>query len=196
MTLKHFYILQFLMRKKRSWFPNVFWAENGNPVWFKIKALSQEENEKITKRSTKLVKSKDGITEKLDAIEFGCRLVVSGTVEANFASQEICKAYGVLDPLSVLGKILLSGEFNRLLRGIHDLIEFLFWKCSVRSKKTDRRGRAVNVAWLLYICKSRIFTARDWSAIEKRKGSDDRIRPKRNLFMRKSQSLLRQSPIW
>ena len=101
-----------------------FLDENGDPVPFKIKALSQEENEKITKQSTKPVKTKGGIIEKLDSVEFGRRLVVAGTVEPNFSSEEMCKAYGVLDPLSVPGKMLLSGEFSRLLREISDLSGF------------------------------------------------------------------------
>ena len=62
--------------------------------------------------------------EKLDNMELSRRTVVAATVEPDFSSQEMCDAYGVLDPLMVPGKMLLSGEFARLMQEITDLSGF------------------------------------------------------------------------
>ena len=62
--------------------------------------------------------------ESLDNIEFSRRMVVAATVEPDFRSDELCKACGVLDPLLVPGKLLLSGEYARLVREITALSGF------------------------------------------------------------------------
>ena len=51
-------------------------------------------------------------------------MVVAATVEPDFRAKELCDAYGVLDPLLVPGKMLLSGEYAKLLRAITELSGF------------------------------------------------------------------------
>ena len=103
---------------------NRFQDEDGNPVPFKIRALSQEENEQIAKMSRKAKKVSGQLQERLDSAEFSRRMVVAATVEPDFSSTEMCNAYGVIDPLMVPGKMLLAGEFTRLLQAITDLSGF------------------------------------------------------------------------
>lgn len=62
--------------------------------------------------------------EYLDSTEFSQRMVVAATVDPDFSSTEICQAFGVLDPLLVPGKMLLGGEFARLLSAITELSGF------------------------------------------------------------------------
>ena len=103
---------------------NRFQDENGQPVPFKIRALTQEENDRITRESTRRVKV-DGVpVEQLDSVAYTRRLVVAATVEPDFRAKEVCEAYGVLDPLQVPVKMLLSGEYARLLREINALSGF------------------------------------------------------------------------
>lgn len=101
-----------------------FVDEKGNPVPFKIRSLSQEENDAIIKRSRKPVKTGGQGADRLDSVEFSRRMVVAATVEPDFTSKEMCDAYGVMDPLLVPGKMLLSGEFSRLLQAITELSGF------------------------------------------------------------------------
>ena len=101
-----------------------FQDENGNPVPFKIRALSQEENDKIIKAATRQIKVNGQPLEKLDSADYNRRVVVVGTVEPDFQSKEMCDAYGVLDPLLVPGKMLLSGEYAKLGREIMALSGF------------------------------------------------------------------------
>lgn len=101
-----------------------FLDEKGEPARFKIRAISQEENERITKSATRTVKVNGQPVERLDPADFSRRMVVAGTVEPDFSAREMCDAYGVMDPLAVPGKMLLSGEFSALLAGITALSGF------------------------------------------------------------------------
>ena len=103
---------------------NRFQDENGRPVPFKIRALTQEENDRITKQATRQTKVNGQTVEKLDSVDFSRRMGVSATVEPDFQAKELCDAYGVLDPLLVPGKMLLSGEYAKLLNAITDLSGF------------------------------------------------------------------------
>ena len=87
---------------------NRFQDENGNPVPFKIRALTQEENDMILKQATRKVKVNGQTMEQLDKVDFSRRMVLAATVEPDFSSKELCDAYGVMDPLLVPGKMLLD----------------------------------------------------------------------------------------
>lgn len=97
--------------------------KNGNtiPELFRIRALTQEENDLNVKKSTR--RNKDG-TEYFDTIDYSRRTVVSSTVYPDFSDRELCEGFGVLDPLLVPAKMLRAGEYNRLLTAINDLNGF------------------------------------------------------------------------
>lgn len=101
-----------------------FLDENGEPAKFKIRAISQEENERITKAATRTVKVNGQPVERVDRNELSRRIVLAGTVEPDFSSKEMCGAYGTMDPAEVPGKMLYSGEYSALLSEIMDLSGF------------------------------------------------------------------------
>lgn len=101
-----------------------FLDEDGRPVPFKIRALTQEENDRLVKQSQKLVSGGKRGERRLDNAEYTYRVVVAATVEPDFRSEELCKAYGTMDPLEVPKKMLLSGEFARLSKAIMELSGF------------------------------------------------------------------------
>lgn len=99
-----------------------FKDEDGNPVLFRIRPISQEENEALIKRYTVKVKDRAGNEKKtLDTERYSRALIVAGTVEPDFKSSELCEAYGVLDPLQVAPKMLLVGEYQKLSDAISEL---------------------------------------------------------------------------
>lgn len=98
-----------------------FQDENGFPVPFVIRPVSQEENERIARLSTRTVKVNGQPVDKLNNLEYGRRLVVAATVTPDFASEEMCVKYGTRDPLEVPSKMLLIGEYARLSRAIMEL---------------------------------------------------------------------------
>lgn len=101
-----------------------FVGEDGKPVPFKIRPLTQEENDAITKRCLRQTKINGQIVERLDNIAYSRRLVVAATVEPDFQNEEICKAYSTMDPLEVPSKMLLAGEYSRLSKEIMALSGF------------------------------------------------------------------------
>ena len=101
-----------------------FKDDKGNPVAFKIRAMSQAENDENVKRCTKKRRVGSQTEEYFDNIEFSRRTIVEATVEPDFRAKEMCDAYGVLDPLLVPGKMLRPGEYSRLMQEINELSGF------------------------------------------------------------------------
>ena len=101
-----------------------FLGEDGEPVPFRIRSLTQEENDELIKKSTRVTTKNGQRQEALDSLAYNRRIIVAATVEPDMASKELCDAYGVMDPLLVPGKMLLSGEYGKLLREILTLSGF------------------------------------------------------------------------
>lgn len=94
-----------------------FKDQNGNVVPFKIKALTKGKVEQLARQCRVKNKSKDFDTN----VELGTRMIVEATVYPDFTSTELCEAYGTLDPLEVVSKMLLYGEANKLAAAISKL---------------------------------------------------------------------------
>lgn len=101
-----------------------FRDEEGKPVPFKIRAVTQEENDATAKKCRRFREVNGQKQEYLDSTQFNRELVVLATVEPNFSSTEVCEAYGTRIPTQAPGKMLLAGEYNRLLRAIMELSGF------------------------------------------------------------------------
>lgn len=101
-----------------------FRDENGNVVPFKIKAISQEENDLITKKSRRVEKTNGFVQEIFDPVEYNKRLIVAATVFPDFANAQLCERYGTLDALEVPGRMLKAGEYTALLSAITELSGF------------------------------------------------------------------------
>lgn len=95
-----------------------FLGEDGKPVPFTIRPLTQAENDELVRKSTRRVKQNGQLVELLDKTEYGRRVVAAATVEPDFSNEELCRRYGTLDPLEVPGRMLLVGEFARLSEAI------------------------------------------------------------------------------
>ena len=105
---------------------NIMMDSAGNPVLrpFRIRALTQEENGKISKAATR-VRMVNGVpTPDLDSEDYNRRLIVAATVDPDFTNTAMCQKVGTLDPLEVPGKMLLAGENAVLLRAITRLSGF------------------------------------------------------------------------
>lgn len=101
-----------------------FVGDDGKPAPFKIRAITQAENEALTKASMKVEFIKGQRVEYLDQIEFARRTIVAGTVEPNFNSKEMCDAYGTPSPFNVPGAMLTAGECAKLMKAISGLSGF------------------------------------------------------------------------
>ena len=101
-----------------------FLGEDGKPVSFKIRSLTQETNAALIRASTKYKLVDGQIKESIDANELSARIIVEATVFPDFRSAELCEAYGTKDPVQVPGKMLLAGEFGRLFDAVNKLSGF------------------------------------------------------------------------
>lgn len=101
-----------------------FLDEQGKPVPFKVRSLTQEENAANVKASTKRKKIGNQWQDVLDSGELSARTVIEGTVFPDFRSAELCEAYGTKDPVQLPGKLLLAGEFLKLANAINELSGF------------------------------------------------------------------------
>ena len=86
--------------------------------------LTQEENDELTKKSMHLAKGGRRGEKELDRIGYNRRILVAATVSPDFSNEELCTAYGTMDPLEVPGRMLLAGEYDRLSREILALSGF------------------------------------------------------------------------
>lgn len=91
-----------------------FRDEDGKVHPFRIRALTQEENERAVALSIHVVLKDGAAVEKLDSKEYSSRLMLAATLEPNFAATELCQCYGTMDPVEVPARMLLAGEYARL----------------------------------------------------------------------------------
>lgn len=105
---------------KRDEAGNPVLGPDGNPIPepFKIRPLTQEEIDRISKQSTRRSKEGGKYTDTVDSAAFTRSVIVAATVSPDFRDAELCSAYGVLDPAMVAPKMLNPGEYSRLLKEI------------------------------------------------------------------------------
>ena len=98
--------------------------EDGRPVPFKIRTISQAENDALVKKAQKVDMVRGRRIQYQDDQKYTNSLIVACTVQPDFRDAELCQAYGTLDPLEVPGKMLLSGETAKLVEAIMNLNGF------------------------------------------------------------------------
>lgn len=101
-----------------------FVGEDGKPVPFEIKTIPQGENSQLIKKFTRRKLVNGTTTEIFDTTGYTNALIVDCTVQPDFQDSRMCEAYGVLDPMMVPGKMLLSGEYSALVGEIMKLNGF------------------------------------------------------------------------
>lgn len=101
-----------------------FIGEDGKPVPFEIKTIPQGENSQLIKKFTRRKLVNGSTTEIFDPTGYTNALIVECTVQPDFQDSQMCEAYGVLDPMMVPGKMLLSGEYSALVGEIMKLNGF------------------------------------------------------------------------
>ena len=101
-----------------------FIGEDGKPVPFEIKTIPQGDNSQLIKKYTRRKLVNGTTTEIFDTSAYTNALIVECTVQPDFQDSRMCEAYGVLDPMMVPGKMLLSGEYSALVGEIMKLNGF------------------------------------------------------------------------
>lgn len=92
--------------------------EDGKPVPFVIRPITQKENELLIKKYTK--RDKKG-NETFDRVGYIHELVASAVVFPDLKNAELQQAYGVLGETELLKEMLLAGEFATLAKAVQEL---------------------------------------------------------------------------
>jgi len=92
--------------------------ENGKPVPWKIRPVTQEENKAIIKKHTK--RNKRG-EQEFDRVGYTLDLAIAGIAFPDLNNAELQKGYGVIGPQNLLCKMLYVGEYGRLSQEVQRL---------------------------------------------------------------------------
>lgn len=92
--------------------------EDGKPVPFVIRPVSQQENAELIRRHTK--KDKKG-NEILDRVSYNQEMTASAVVFPDLDNAELQKAYGVLGSAKLLTAMLYIGEYATLMQEVQDI---------------------------------------------------------------------------
>lgn len=95
-----------------------FVGEDGKPVPFEIRAISQEQNNRLMKAHTRSKVVNGQRVELFDNPGYTNALIIACTVQPDFEAEEMCKAYGCIDPAGVPEKMLRAGEYSALVQEI------------------------------------------------------------------------------
>lgn len=95
-----------------------FLDENGEPVKFKLKAISPEKLNMIQKRSTRTNKRGE---QSIDNQQCLNRCIVEACIEPDFKNKELCEHYGTIDPVDLPQKMLLLREYQKLATAFIEL---------------------------------------------------------------------------
>ena len=95
-----------------------FIGEDGKPVPFEIRAITQEQNNKLLKAHNRGKVVNGQKVDVFDSTGYTNALILACTVQPDFEDEEICKAYGCIDPAAVPEKMLRAGEYSALVQEI------------------------------------------------------------------------------
>lgn len=93
-------------------------VEDGKPVPFVIRPITQEENKQLIKKYSR--KDKKGV-ETFDRAEYVSELTANAVVFPDLTNAELQKAYGVLGASALLQKMLYVGEYAELAQAVQEL---------------------------------------------------------------------------
>jgi len=93
--------------------------ENGKPVEWEIRPVTEKENNLLMKKCTK----RDGKTgvEQFDRTRHAHELAAASVVSPDLTNAELQKHYGVLGAVELLNAMLYVGEFATLMSAIDEL---------------------------------------------------------------------------
>ncbi|KWX87048.1 phage portal protein [Paenibacillus riograndensis] len=92
-----------------------FKDKEGQPVAWKLRSMTEDENQECRKAATRKVKGKSGVyTSEIDPNDYMAKLMTSIVVHPDLKNAELQRSYNVLGAEALLRKMLLPGEFAAL----------------------------------------------------------------------------------
>ncbi|MFD1885897.1 phage tail assembly chaperone [Paenibacillus wenxiniae] len=98
---------------------------DGEPVAWKLRSMTEDENQECRKAATRKVKGKNGVyTPEIEPNDYMAKLMSASVVYPDLKNAELQKSYGVMGAESLLRKMLLPGEFAALGERVQELNGF------------------------------------------------------------------------
>lgn len=102
-----------------------FKDENGKPIPWKVRAITEAENEQLRKAATQYTKGPGGRrVADIQPEVYMAKVVVSSVVFPDLKNADLQKSYGVLGAEDLLKRMLLSGEYARLVQAVQEINGF------------------------------------------------------------------------
>lgn len=102
-----------------------FKDENGKPIPWKLRTLTEAENEELRKAATQYVKGKGG--QRVPEVKpelYLAKIAVASVVFPDLKDAELQKSYGVVGAEDLLKKMLLAGEYAALIQKAQEINGF------------------------------------------------------------------------
>lgn len=100
-----------------------FKDENGAIKWH-FRAISEEKNNELRKATTKKIKIGNKIQETADSDAYLYKLAAETVVYPNLKSAELQQSWGALGAEDLIKKMLLPGEFGKLISIVQEVNGF------------------------------------------------------------------------
>jgi hypothetical protein len=101
-----------------------FKDENGKPIPWKLRALSEAENAEIRRKATSKERVGGRYVYQFDPEEYVARIVAASVVFPDLKDAELQKSYGVMGEVELLRRMLLAGEYTKLTRKVQEINGF------------------------------------------------------------------------
>ncbi|MGI2295147.1 phage tail assembly chaperone [Paenibacillus sp. GXUN7292] len=102
-----------------------FKDKDGNPIKWKLRTVTENENEALRKAATRQVKGKNGVrTQETVQEDYVGKLAVASVVYPDLKNAELQKSYGVMGADTLLKTMLFPGEFAALLTRVQEMNGF------------------------------------------------------------------------
>lgn len=103
-----------------------FKNKDGKPIPWILRSLTEAENKELRKAATKRVKGKAGAPQQFetDPNDYMAKIAVASVIFPDLKDAELQKSYGVMGADDLLQKMLLPGEYAKLLQKVQGINGF------------------------------------------------------------------------
>lgn len=98
--------------------------EKGKPIPWKLRSMTEGENEAIRKSAQRKVKDKGVVTTETNTDEYLAKLAVASVVYPDLKDAELQKSYGVVGADQLIKRMLLPGEYATLIQKVQEINGF------------------------------------------------------------------------
>ncbi|WP_374718171.1 phage portal protein [Neobacillus sp.] len=98
--------------------------EDGKPIPWKLRSMTEGENESIRKSAQRKVKDKGVVTTETNTDEYLAKLAVASVVFPDLKDAKLQKSYGVVGADQLIKRMLLPGEYAVLIQKVQEINGF------------------------------------------------------------------------